>query len=294
MSNNISEPLLIESKDSSSISQYFKENKNDISSQLLVKGAILFRGFSTIDSATLQSLAEEYSGEMMDHSVRLTHRKHVSGKINTSTEYNPSLKILQHTENSFCSTFPQKMFFYCITKSTSGGETPLSDVSAVYDALRKETKEKFERLGVLYVRNFWPGFGPDWKAAYNVSSKEELNEYCIDNSIDIEWMEENRPRLSQKWPAVVLHPVTGKKIWFNHATTSNVASVPSGLRDIIKDGFQLEDFPNNTYYGDGSEIADDVLEEINTAYDTFEYHASWQEGDLLLVDNMRLAHGKSI
>ena len=33
--------------------------------------------------------------------------------------------------------------------------------------------------------------------------------------------------------------------------------------------------------------------EINAAYDKFEYYNSWQSGDLLLVDNMRIAHGRN-
>ena len=291
--NIISAPIVIESSDSLDLLQYFKENKKTISNQLLEKGAVLFRGFPLIESDVFESIAEEYSGEVMNDSVRLTHRKHVSGKINTSTSYNPDLKILLHTENTFSSKYPKTMLFYAVEVAQDGGETPLSDVSEVYNALKLETREKFERLGLLYVRNFWPGFGPEWQTTFNVSSCEELNDYCAQNSIQIEWIESDRPRLSQKWPAVVNHPVTGKKTWFNHATTSNLASVPDDIRSMIIEGFDKEDYPNQTYYGDGTEIEQEVLDEINAAYDKFEYSAPWQVGDLLLVDNMRLAHGRN-
>lgn len=291
--NIISAPIVIESSDSLDLLQYFKEHKNSISNQLLEKGAVLFRGFPLIESDVFETIAEEYSGDVMNDSVRLTHRKHVSGKINTSTSYNPDLKILLHTENTFSSKYPKTMLFYAVKVAEDGGETPLSDVREVYNALKLETREKFERLGLLYVRNFWPGFGPEWQATFNVSSREELNDYCAQNSIQIEWVESDRPRLSQKWPAVVSHPVTGEKTWFNHATTSNLASVPDNIRSMIIEGFDKEDYPNQTYYGDGTEIEQEVLDEINAAYDTFEYSAPWQEGDLLLVDNMRLAHGRN-
>jgi alpha-ketoglutarate-dependent taurine dioxygenase len=291
--NIISAPKVIESQDSLDLPQYFKANKISISNELLEKGAVLFRGFPLIDSEAFESIAEGYSEKIMDDSVRLTHRKHVSGKINTSTAYNPDLKILLHTENTFSSKYPKTMLFYSVQAAEKGGETPLSDVSEVYNALKPETRGKFERLGVLYVRNFWPGFGPDWTSAFNVSSSEELNDYCFRNSITVEWLEPNRPRLSQKWPAIVSHPITGKKVWFNHATTSNLLSVSANFRSIIIDGFEKDDYPNQTYYGDGSEIEEIVLDEINAAYDKFECYNSWQSGDLLLVDNMRLAHGRN-
>jgi alpha-ketoglutarate-dependent taurine dioxygenase len=289
----ISAPIVIESEDSLDLTKYFKANKKSISKQLLEKGAVLFRDFPIINSDVFESIAEDYSDEIMDDSVRLTRRDHVSGKINTSTAYNPDLKILLHTENTFSSKYPKNILFYAVETADKGGETPLSDICEVYNALKPETREKFERLGVLYVRNFWQGFGPDWKSAFNVSSTEELNDYCRHNSIIVEWLESNRPRLSQKWPAIVSHPITGKKAWFNHATTSNLFSVPANFRSIIMDGFEKGDYPNQTYYGDGSEIEELVLNEINAAYDKFEYYNSWQLGDLLLVDNMRLAHGRN-
>jgi hypothetical protein len=60
------------------------------------------------------------------------------------------------------------------------------------------------------------------------------------------------------------------------------------VRDFKEDGV-----PYNTYYGDGSPIEDSVIEELRRAYDSETVQFTWQKGDLLLMDNMLVAHGRN-
>jgi alpha-ketoglutarate-dependent taurine dioxygenase len=55
----------------------------------------------------------------------------------------------------------------------------------------------------------------------------------------------------------------------------------------------VENLPYNTFYGDGSEIPDEVIAHLMTAYDSQTVKFGWQAGDLLLLDNMLVAHGRS-
>lgn len=54
-----------------------------------------------------------------------------------------------------------------------------------------------------------------------------------------------------------------------------------------------EDFPNNTYYGTGEKIENEVLEEIRNAYAAETVTFKWKKGDVLLLDNMLTAHARS-
>jgi alpha-ketoglutarate-dependent taurine dioxygenase len=53
-----------------------------------------------------------------------------------------------------------------------------------------------------------------------------------------------------------------------------------------------ENLPNNTYYGDGAEIEPAALDELREAYEAETVVIPWQEGDIMMLDNMLVAHGR--
>ena len=79
--------------------------------------------------------------------------------------------------------------------------------------------------------------------------------------------------------------------WFNHLTFFNVSAlVPMVAEALLSMG--KENLPNTTYYGDGAEIQRAVLDEIRAAYDAEKMVIPWQEGDIMMLDNMLVAHGR--
>jgi hypothetical protein len=67
------------------------------------------------------------------------------------------------------------------------------------------------------------------------------------------------------------------------------ASVAAGLRLTMAE----DELPNNTYYGDGSQIEPVVLDEIRDAYQRSSTSFAWEPGDILLLDNMLMAHSRT-
>jgi hypothetical protein len=57
--------------------------------------------------------------------------------------------------------------------------------------------------------------------------------------------------------------------------------------------FSDGDLPANTYYGDGSPIEPEVLDHLRAAYHAETVSFPWQQGDLLMLDNMLVAHGRA-
>jgi alpha-ketoglutarate-dependent taurine dioxygenase len=80
--------------------------------------------------------------------------------------------------------------------------------------------------------------------------------------------------------------------WFNHATFFHVTTLEPALRDALLSQFSEDDLPNNTYYGDGQPIEPSVLDELRGAYHEATRLFPWQTGDLLLLDNTIMAHGR--
>ncbi|MEH2081253.1 MAG: TauD/TfdA family dioxygenase [Nostoc sp.] len=48
----------------------------------------------------------------------------------------------------------------------------------------------------------------------------------------------------------------------------------------------------NVYYGDETPIEDSVIAEINEVYQQTKISFYWQQGDILMLDNMLVAHGR--
>jgi hypothetical protein len=56
--------------------------------------------------------------------------------------------------------------------------------------------------------------------------------------------------------------------------------------------FQDDELPRNAFFGDGSPISDETLEEIRRTYSNASVRFPWRNGDVLLVDNILASHGR--
>jgi alpha-ketoglutarate-dependent taurine dioxygenase len=93
--------------------------------------------------------------------------------------------------------------------------------------------------------------------------------------------------------AVATHPVTREIVWFNQAHLFHVSSLTKELGESMRALYQNDELPRNSYYGDGTPIEASTLDEIRRVYDELAVTNDWQQGDLVLVDNMLTAHGRT-
>src|SRR5262249_51202253 len=111
--------------------------------------------------------------------------------------------------------------------------------------------------------------------------------------IEFEWQEGNRLRTRQVRPALAQHPRSGEEVWFNHATFFNISTLDPVVAEALLEEFTEEGLPHNTYYGDGSPIEPDVLEELRDAYRQEMVSFTWRPGEILMIDNMLSSHARN-
>jgi alpha-ketoglutarate-dependent taurine dioxygenase len=186
-----------------------------------------------------------------------------------------------------------KICFFCVTPPLQGGETPIADTRKVFKRIDPKIRERFIQQKVRYVRNFGGGLGLPWETVFQTKERAVMEEYCRSAGIEFEWKEENRLKTQQVRPAVARHPRTGEMVWFNQATAFHVSTLEPALREALLAELPEEEVPKNVYYGDGSRIESAVLDDLREAYRQEMVAFPWQEGDLLMLDNMLVAHGRA-
>jgi len=64
------------------------------------------------------------------------------------------------------------------------------------------------------------------------------------------------------------------------------------VREYLVDIYGEDGLPFNTRFGNGDPIGADVVQVIDGVYEANTTRERWQAGDLMLVDNVRTAHGR--
>ncbi|HVT17935.1 MAG TPA: TauD/TfdA family dioxygenase [Thermoanaerobaculia bacterium] len=287
-------PLLVEpAREGVDLKAWAAANRQVVEEKLRQHGGILFRGFDLQDPEDLEAFIHAVSGELLEYRERSSPRTSVKGSIYTSTDYPASQSIFLHNENSYQKEWPLKIFFLCKQPPAEGGETPIADCRKVLARIPPEVRERFAARQWMYVRNFGDGFGLPWQTVFQTTDKEAIAAHCKDKGIEVEWKEGDRLRTRAVRSALARHPKTGELVWFNHATFFHVSTLEPTVRDGFLAEFAAGDLPANTYYGDGSPIGPEVMEQLRAAYRSETVSFPWQQGDLLMLDNMLVAHGRA-
>jgi alpha-ketoglutarate-dependent taurine dioxygenase len=267
-------------------------NRDLIHRHLYAHGALVFRGFGLHREEDFDAFLSALAVDLLHYAEGATPRTQVAERIYTSTEFPADQTIAPHNELSYVLSWPMKIWFFCVTAPGKGGETPLVDVRKVYQRLPREVVAPFEEKGWMLVRNFHPGLGKSWQHAYRVETPEELEGYCRTAEIDFEWLQDGHLRTRQVRPAVACHRVTGERVWFNHVAFWHASSLAPDLREVFLQNYGEEGLPYNTFYGDGTAIDDAVISLLRAAYDQELVALPWEQGDLMMVDNLLVAHGR--
>ena len=286
-------PLVVEpALEDVDLVEWAQANREEMRRSLLVHGAILFRGFGMDDPSRFEQFAQALcDGPLFDENGEHP-RQSVTGKVYRPVFYPPEQFLLWHNENSFNREWPMKIWFGCVQPAARGGETPVVDSRLVYERVPAAVREKFERRGVMYMRNYGDGLGLDWQAVFRTDERAEVEEQCRRAGVQFEWKAGGRLRTKCVRPGVIRHPRTGEAVWFNQAQHWHVSCLDRETRAGVESVFDEADWPRHCYYGDGSPIADEEMRAVLEVYAQLEEVFPWERGDVLMLDNLLAAHAR--
>lgn len=259
-------------------------------------GAVLFRGFGIDTQERLGELVRVADQEVLEYVDGNSPRTQLGGGIYTSTEYPPEYFISLHNELSYAAHWPMRIYFCCVTPPAEGGETPLVAGRTLLRRLDPEITSVFRDKGVSYIRNLHGGrgFGPSWQDTFQLSTPEELEAYAENADIELEWRDKGAVRLVATRPGTREHPEIGEEVWFNQADQFHPTTHPPAVYESMMKLYagREDQIPQTATFGDGSPIDPEMLDAIRATTKELIVRFPWQQGDLLVTDNMLVAHGR--
>ena len=274
------------------LARFLSANKSAVDTALAEAGALLFRDFDVPDPQAFDAAVEGYgdAGFTYEDSLSNAVRTNVTPRVFTANEAPPTTEIFLHHEMAQTPLYPAKLFFYCAIAAEIGGATPLCRSDWVLDRLETEAPAfvaRLERGGVRYT-NVMPGDddagsgqGRSWKSTLSVTDRAGAEARLRELGYDWEWRDDGSLRATTPALPAVRTLDDGRRTFFNQ-----LIAAFRGWADSRND-------PNKAItFGDGTAITSQDMAPAIAIADELTYDLAWQAGDVALVDNFLVMHGR--
>ncbi|RSZ60393.1 amino acid adenylation domain-containing protein [Massilia atriviolacea] len=268
-----------------------RAERDFIETALRKHGAILFRNFGVATAQDFEAFAEAMEPKLYGSYGDLPKK---DGGRNTykSTPYPEREMILYHNESAHMAQWPRKQWFFCELPSRVGGATPIVDCRDMLRRLPATLVEEMERKELLYVRTFVPRLDVSWQDFFKTDSRAEVETRLAAAGIAWQWLDEHTLQTRTRCPAVVRHPLTRERIFFNQVQLHHVSCLEPAVREDLLAIAGAERMPRQVFFGDGTPIPDAAMAEIGRAYEACAVRFDWRRGDVVMLDNMLAAHAR--
>jgi hypothetical protein len=279
-------------RDGQELDEWLPLRRADVDLALGEVGAVVFRGFDVRTVERFQEARDALLPARASYVEAATPRTRLGDDVYSSTDFSAKETIALHNENSYAERWPGLLLFGCLQPAAGGGATPVADVRGVLERLPDGVVTEFDRRGWMLVRNYGGGFGLPWQRAFGTDDRAEVDRYCAESGIAAEWLPGERLRTRQVRAALAMHPGTSEVVWFNHVCFWHESRLAPAVREMLREEFGHEGMPYGTYFGDGERIPDETVALIAAAYEAEKVARPWAAGELMLLDNMLVAHGR--
>ena len=233
------------------------EHRDALRAVVAEHGSVLVRGLGLRDAAETTAVFRRLSTSLMTEREAFAARQVYADGVYSSATWPANQPMCMHHELSYRLEFPSLMLFACLSAPTSGGATAVSDSPTVLDALPADLVERFEREGWLLTRSYNDEIGATVAEAFGTDDRGAVESYCRANAIEFEWQPDGGLRTRQRRSAVVRHPVTGQRCWFNQIAFLNEWTIDPEVREYLVDVYGDDGLPFNTRFGNGDPIGED-------------------------------------
>jgi alpha-ketoglutarate-dependent taurine dioxygenase len=270
----------------------FLDDTRRVDELLIAERALVLRGFG-VRPEDVDGVLDRILPDRLAYVHGNSPRTKVGKNLYTSTEYPPEFTISMHNELSYAHRWPSRLAFYCQIAAETGGATPVLDAARWLESLDDEVRTAYAD-GVRYTQNLHGGrgLGKSWQDTFETDERASVEEFLSGTRATWQWRPDNGLRITQLRPSTTRHPVTGVEVWFNQSDQWHPASLGDKTAALLAEALPADELPQSVTFADGSPIPDSYVLQVRDRGLDAAVDVAWQPGDLLLIDNVLVAHGR--
>lgn len=285
-------PALLEAGPAGDATGWAERHHDALLDQVAEHGAVLVRGLGLRTVADVGGVAARLGAGSYEEREAFAARTVLADGVYADTPWPAGQVMCAHHELSYAAQTPATLLFACLRAPDSGGATGTADSARVLDDLPRGLVDRVEREGWILTRTYGEDIGASWEQAFGTGDRAEVDRYCRAHAIDAEWLGDGGLRTRQHRYGVLVHPDSGRRVWFNQIAFLSEWAMDPEVREFLLELHGPDGLPFTTRFGDGSPVPADVVDTINAVHDRHTVREPWRAGDLLVVDNLRTAHGR--
>ena len=278
--------------DQNAVSAWVKTNLGRLKQELAVHGAILFRGFPVVSDLDFDAFIQYFDLKNFTYTDSLSNavRRNRTERVFTANEAPPTIGIYLHHEMAQTPVYPSGLFFFCEQAAAAGGATPLCRSDVLLQRMEAQLPafvQACEERGVKYTNtmpdqeDLQSGQGRSWRSTLNATDRASAERKLQSLGYHWQWLPDDNLRVTTPILSAVRTLDDGRRVFFNQ-----LIAAFQGWQD------KRNVAQKSICFGDGSAIDPQAMATVIQLAEDLSFDLAWQNGDVALVDNALVMHGR--
>lgn len=284
--------------------ELLRSQHESLGAMILAHGGLLLRGLPVNSAEEFEAVVAEFQPVQASYIGGVSRRSRVHNNVYNTTEAPSGVVIEQHLEATHTPLPPERIIFNCQVAPQHGGETPLASFVELHDALPVDVTRALENERVVYTRELMDrasrlyrmlprkvtqSLALSWQDVSGCDHFQDARNVLEREGYDVSLRGRRRLRTRCCQPVISEHPHSGRKCWYlsdqiTRALPWHARLARRALRSRLGMEFALES---------GREFAPGVLDLVHRTIARIRFSFTWQQGDVLVLDNHQMSHGRN-
>jgi alpha-ketoglutarate-dependent taurine dioxygenase len=254
-------------------------------------GVVVFRALPVETPDDFDAFVRAFGLPNFPHAESLSNavRTNLTERVFTANEAPPDAVIGLHHEMAQTPIHPSRLFFFCAVPAERGGATVVCRSDRLHAALRESEPafvEACEAKGLTYSLVMPPRDDPgspvgrSWRSTFGVDDRAGAEARMRRLGYAWSWVEDDGLRTTTPVLPAVRDLGGGRRSLFNQLIAAR------GWSDARNSPASAVRF------GDGGRLPDAAWARVGEVAATLSFDLEWQRGDVALVDNRVVMHGR--